>query len=398
MSPTSTPFGSGPSNEHLARSLMNRRAVLRSGLAVGGLTAMAPLLAACGKGGKADAGGGIAGTVNFLGYVAYDLKYPQMEQWTKTNGIKLKSTYITDQGEVTSKLSTGSGRGVYNLSIYSGQYGSLYKQLGLFSEIDTSKIPNYADSLPFFRSGPAWERYFNIGGKQYGIPFTWGYMGINYDSAKMSAPTKTADFLKPDMKGKFAMADDMIAMILMTAQSLGIAKQDGLFTKRQLADIVNFLKSMKKNARTLANGFGDIANMYASGEIQASISGFTGMETLVQKQGKTTVKTVIPAEGTFSFADAFFVPARAKDVDTVYAFINHGLDPAMQPLQADYEQAAITTKRGAAALSPKQRALFPYDNLDALFAKAPMFDFPIKAPSGYASLADWTSAWESVKA
>jgi hypothetical protein len=40
----------------------------------------------------------------------------------------------------------------------------------------------------------------------------------------------------------------------------------------------------------------------------------------------------------------------------------------------------------------------PYNNIPGLFKKAPIFGLPVKPPAGYASLSDWSTAWEQVKA
>jgi spermidine/putrescine transport system substrate-binding protein len=385
--------------ELLDRAL-TRRSLLRGGLAVGGGARAAPLLAACGSNGSAarSSSGSIAGTIEFISYVAYDLKFPLLNKWRAAHGINMKSSYISDQSEVTAKLSSPAGHGLYNLSSYSAQYGPFYKKLGILTPLDMSKIPNYTDSMPFFKSGKIWSEYWHFNGQQWGIPFTWGYDSINYDSAKVKPITRTNDFLQPALKNKFAIADDMLGMILMSAQALGIANPQGLFTKNQLNQIVAFLTKMKKNARTIASGFGDIVNLYASGEIVANISGFPGMQVLVAQKGINSVRSALPEEGSLSYCDTYFIPAGGNDTDSVYAFINECLTPPMQAQEAGYLQAGVTTVKGAAAVTAPNRVYVPYNDVQSLFVKAPLFGLPFSPPAGYASFSDWNNAWESVKA
>ncbi len=382
---------------------MTRRNVLRGGLVAGAGAVAAPLLAACGSSGSAStstggSSGSIAGTIEFISYVAYDLKFPLMNNWRSAHGIGMKSTYISDQSDVTAKLTSAAGRGLYNLSSYSAQYGPFYKNLGILTPLDMSKIPNYTDSMPFFRSGKVWSEYWHFDGQQWGVPFTWGYDSINYDSAKVKPITRTSDFLQPALKDKFAIADDMLGMILMSAQSLGIANPQGLFTKSELNQIVQFLTKMKNNARTIASGFGDIVNLYASGEIVANISGFPGMQVLVAQKGINSVRSVLPEEGSLSYCDTYFIPAGGGDTNSVYAFINECLTPPMQAQEAGYLQAGVTTVHGAAAVSAPNRVYVPYNDVTSLFVKAPLFGLPFNPPSGYVSFTDWNTAWESVKA
>jgi spermidine/putrescine transport system substrate-binding protein len=381
---------------------MTRRNLLRGGLAVGAGALAAPLLAACGSSGSAastgGASGGTAGTIEFISYVAYDLKFNLMNNWRAAHGINLKSTYISDQSDVTAKLTSPAGRGLYNLSSYSAQYGPFYKNLGILTPLDMTKVPNYADSMPFFKSGKIWSSYWHFDGQQWGIPFTWGYDSINYDSAKVKPITRTSDFIQPELKNKFAIADDMLGMILMSAQSLGIANPQGLFTKSELNQIVQFLTKMKNNARTIASGFGDIVNLYASGEIVANISGFPGMQVLVAQKGINSIRSALPEEGSLSYCDTYFIPAGGGDTDSVYAFINECLTPPMQAQEAGYLQAGVTTVHGAAAVTAPNRVYVPYNDVTSLFVKAPLFGLPFNPPSGYASFTDWNNAWESVKA
>jgi spermidine/putrescine transport system substrate-binding protein len=383
--------------ELLDRAL-TRRNLLRGGFALGAGAVAAPLLAACGSSSASQSSSGIAGTINFISYVAYDLKFPLMNRWRAAHGIGMNSTYISDQSEVTAKLTSPAGHGLYNLSSYSAQYGPFYKKLGILTPLDMSKIPNYADSMPFFKSGQIWSEYWHFDGQQWGVPFTWGYDSINYDSAKVKPITRTSDFLQPFLKNKFAIADDLLGMILMSAQSLGIANPRGLFTTSEMNQIVAFLTKMKKNARTIATGFGDIVNLYASGEIVANISGFPGMQVLVAQKGINTVRSALPQEGSLSYCDTYFIPAGGNDTGSVYAYINEALAPPMQAQEAGYLQAGVTTVKGAAAVSAPNRVYVPYGDVTSLFVKAPLFGLPFSPPSGYASFADWNTAWESVKA
>jgi spermidine/putrescine-binding protein len=372
--------------------------MLAGGLALGAAGAAAPLLSACGSSSSAPAhGGSVAGTINFLSWVAYDLRFSAMNQWRTQHRINMNSTYISDYPEIPAKLTSPATRGLYNLATYGAQYGPTWKELGILTPLDMSKIPNYTNSLPFFKSGSTWARSWHFDGQQWGIPFTWSYSANNYNAAKIAAPATTADFLKPEFTKKFALNNDYQGEILLAAQVLKIANQKGLFTFAQLHKIVDFLKALAKNALLVAPSNGDIANLFASGEIVACVDGFLGMQELVAAKGVNTIKSVVPAEGSFSFVDSYFIPAGSNDTDSAYAFINEALAPPMQAQESGYLQAGVTTQKGVAALSSANRAAYQPSNVDALFSRAPLFDLPTNPPKGYASIADWESAWESVQ-
>jgi spermidine/putrescine transport system substrate-binding protein len=376
----------------------SRRQVLTSGLALGAAGAAVPLLSACGSSSGSGNSSSIAGTIDFLSWVAYDLRFSAMDQWRAKHHINMNSTYISDYPEIPAKLTSPATRGLYNLATYGAQYGQLWKELGILTPLDMSKIPNYANSLAYFKSGPEWARAWHFDGQQWGIPFTWSYATNNYNAAKIPPPATTADFLKPEYTKKFALNNDYQGETLLAAQVLKIANQKGLFTYAQLDKITDFLKALAKNSLLVAPSNGDIANLFASGEIVACVDGFLGMQELVAAKGVTTIKSVVPAEGSFSFVDSYFIPAGSKDTDSVYAFINEALVPPMQAQECGYLQAGVTTQKGVAALSAANRAAYQPSNVEALFSRAPLFDLPTNPPKGYASIADWESAWESVQA
>jgi spermidine/putrescine-binding protein len=389
---------SGSADAQQAPKQLSRRGFLAGGLALGAGVAAPRLFASAAKPATTSSEKSVAGTINFLSWDAYDLRFPLMDNWRAKNGIKMNSTYISDYPEIPAKLTSPATRGLYNLATYGAQYGQYWKELGILSPLDMSKIPNYNNSLSYFNSGTTWADDWHFDGHQWGIPFTWSYSTNNYNSAKIKAPQSMKDFLQPDLKKKFALNDDYEGEILLAAQVLKIANQKALFTPHQLNQIVDFLLELKKNALLVASSNGDIANLFASGEIVACVDGFLGMQELVAQKGVKTIASVVPSEGSFSFVDAFFIPAGSNDTASVYAFINEALTPPMQAQESGYLQAGVTTKNGVAALSAINRKLYQPSNVQALFKSAPLFDLPTNPPKGYVSIADWETAWESVKA
>ena len=64
--------------------------------------------------------------------------------------------------------------------------------------------------------------------------------------------------------------------------------------------------------------------------------------------GKDTVKTVVPEEGSFTFADAYAIPSTVDNVDTAHAWINQVLDPQVNAEAADLPRRR-RDRRGCAA-------------------------------------------------
>jgi spermidine/putrescine transport system substrate-binding protein len=394
----------GPPGVHLGA--LTRLDVLRAGLGAGVALAAGPLLAACGGGdeaaGPATVGGAattedISGTISFFSWEGYDL-LNETADWREQNGVEIKSTYVSGHADIQAKFSTGGGKGVYNLSTYNAGYGPGYQKLGLLSPLDLSKIPNWENAYPFFRESATSEKWWNFDGEQWGLPWTWGASGINYDASKIDAPVKAVDLMSPSFKDKFAVMDDMSASIHMGALITGVFRDDSLYTKEQLDEIIEVWKELKKNARSIAPSYGDLAEQFASGEIVAAMPGWSAVNVFAADKGKTTIMHTIPEEGGHAYADAWFIPPDSDDVDTVYAFINESLTPEVQAEQAKSLAAGVVIPDAVPMLDPGVAALYPYEELEALFEKAQLIAVPFDPPEGYVSFADWLDAWTAFKA
>ena len=388
---------------------MTRADFLKLGAGVGaGLAIGGSLLAACGSssssGGTASASPTtVAGTINFYSWQTYDLPYPPMKAWLKANDIKLQARYVSNGDDITTMFTTGGGKGLYNLSTYGAPYAALYKKLNIIQPLDLSRIPNYnSDFFSFFRTGPVWSKYWNIDGQQMGIPFSWGWSATNYNATKVPAPKKATDLLKAPYKGKFGMTDDMQGLITQAALIAGLANIDTNpnmhFTKAQLTQIFDILKEFKAASYRAGMQFGDVANLYNSGAIVASLTTFPGFNTMVAGL-EHQVKSVIVEEGALGYCDSYFMPQGSKDQASVYAWLNEICTPQMQVSIAQDAVAGITNSKTPPLLKPEFRTMFPYDNLSTFFAKCPLFGIPTDVQQGgeFMSYQDWTQAWEAFK-
>jgi spermidine/putrescine-binding protein len=377
---------------------LTRSALLRVGVGAGAALALGPGLA--GSAAAADlVGSGVAGTINFFSWQGYDLPIPAMKAWRKRNHVTLHSSYVSTHADIQAKFTTGGGKGLYNLSTYDCGYGPDYTKLGITSPLDLSKIPNFKHVYPLFRSGSFWTRFWHFKGQTWGIPWTWGIEGITYNAAKGKALKSYRQLLEPEFKGKLSIVDDPEAAVWIGAHILGVFNIGSKFTARQLKDIIDLWRKFKKNARSIAPSYGDVADQLVAGEAIYAVPGWAAVNSFAAGKGLKTVKTNLPKEGGASFCDSWFIPPDAKDTDTVYAWIDYSLTPLVQAQQADYLVAGTVTPASVRLMKSATRALYPYANIPRLFKKAPLPAIPLFSPGkGYTRLSDWHDAWEAFKA
>lgn len=379
---------------------VTRLELLRRSLVGGAAVGLAPRLLSTLEGSAAAATRvAESGTINFFSWQGYDLlDEPVMKAWRKKNGVTIHSTYVNTHNDITAKFTAGGGKGIYNLSTYEAGYGPFYVGLGIPQPLDLSKIPNFKNAHPLFRTGPIARRWWHFQGHQWAVPFTWGIQGINYQSDKVKAPTY-ADLLKPAFKKKFGVTDDPVAAIVIGAHAVGVFRADSRYTKAQLAKIIAFWSALKRNARLIVPSYGNMADLFASGEIVAATPGWAAVNSFAAAKGDHAVKHVAPPNGSATFCDAFFIPNGAKDTDTVYAYVNQAFSLEAQAQEAENLVQAAVCPGAVKLMNKATRALYPYNDLVHILTKtAPLEAIPTKVPKGYATFDDWNKAWEKFKA
>jgi spermidine/putrescine-binding protein len=341
-----------------------------------------------------------SGTIDFFSWQGYDLlDEPVVKAWRKKNGVTIHSTYVNTHNDITAKFTAGGGKGIYNLSTYEAGYGPFYVGLNIPQPIDLSKVPNFKNAHPLFRTGPIAKQWWNFAGHQWALPFTWGIQGINYASDKIKAPTSYRDLLKPSFKKKFGVTDDPVAAIVIGAHAVGVFRADSRYTPAQLDKIIAFWTALKKNARLIVPSYGNMADLFASGEIVAATPGWAAVNSFAAAKGDKTVKHVAPSDGSATFCDAFFIPNGAGGTDAVYAYINEAFSLQAQAQEAESLVQAAVCPKAVPLMDKATRALYPYGDLVHILTKtAPFEAIPTKVPKGYATFDDWNKAWEKFKA
>jgi spermidine/putrescine-binding protein len=389
------------SDELSPASRFTRQELLRRSLAGGAAIGLAPaFLNSLGDTAEAAASRAAAGTINFFSWQGYDLlDEAALKAWRKANGVTIHSTYVNTHNDITAKFTSGGGKGIYNLSTYEAGYGPFYVGLGIPAPIDVSRVPNFKNAHPLFRTGKIAKKWWNFNGHQWALPFTWGIQAVNYASDKIKPPTSYFDLLKPSFKGKFGVTDDPVAAIVIGAHVVGVFRADSLYTPAQLKKIIAFWTRLKKNARLIVPSYGNMADLFASGEIVAATPGWAAVNSFAAAKGDKTVKHTIPKEGSGTFCDAFMIPNGAKDTDAVYAYMNEAFALEAQAQEAETLVQGAVCPKAVPLMNKETRALYPYKNLTEILTKsAPLEAIPTKVPKGYASFDDWNKAWERFKA
>lgn len=332
------------------------------------------------------------GTVTFLGWQGYDTPIT-FDDFTKSKGITMNTTYIGNNDEIITKLRSGGIGQIDVVTPYMG-YIPLMVKLDIIQEIDTSRVPNLEKMIPLFRNDPN----VNVNGKLYGVPFTWGSAPMMYDPAVIpKAPESWQDLFKPEYAGKVGMMDDPLGNLMLAAKLATDAKVPTQLTPEQLDKTIDFLIAVKKVSRVVAVSWGDLADAMARGDVAITFSGWETIQKFAADKGKVIAYTY-PKEGTYAWLDNYCIAKDAPNLDAAYELCNRVIDVAPQKWLAENPVQAIVNKEAIDALDPKIRGLYPYDSIEDFGKRAGFYAFPPTEPDGnLTTFSDWLKAYERFK-
>lgn len=375
---------------------LGRRELLKRAGLIGFTVGMGPsVLAACGADGGSSGAGEVGGDLSILTWEGYDLKGSEaMAAWEKRNGVRPKAQFIANHDEIQAKLK--SGRAGIDLITYYNSYAVLYHDLDILAEIDESQVPNVKNCYPFFNSGSTYEKFWGIDGKRWAVPFTWGSAPCNYRADKIDPPESWMDVFKPEYKGKVGTPDD-IANFILAGRLVGA--EPPLYTRAQFKEVADFMRRVRDQTNGISAGYGDLANQLASGDAIITFSGWAAMNVWAQEKG-ADVQSVLPKEGSFSFVDAYALPKNAPNAATALGFMNRALTPKVQAEQAALLSAGTVNPDALPLMDAKTADLYPYQQIDDLFAKAPLYLYPPVDANGedVVTYEGWVSEWSKIKA
>ena len=266
---------------------------------------------------------------------------------------------------------------------------------GLLQPLDPNLLPNLAGLLPRFQA-PEWAA---LDGRTYGVPLSWHTYPMVYNAGALPEPPAAwTDLDDPRFKGKIVMTDDVIGHFLTWNRALGAA-DPARVTHDELEATVDLLISIKRNL--VLSYLGDL-NIVA--ETLASTGGWvttSGQEIIpsLEGAGDADLRLAHPAPGDFSICDSLCIPNDAPNPELAHAFIDHMISAGAQAALAGALYRGTVTEAAIAEMPEHARALYTYEDLDAVFGVSPLAGFPpLEVEAGEtASYVDWVLAWDRIR-
>jgi spermidine/putrescine transport system substrate-binding protein len=371
------------------QGLLSRRQFVARAAALG-LTAGAlpSILAACGGDDTPQA----SGELDFLSWEGYDLP-DIMDSWKTENEVRLKTSYIASHDDIHAKILSGGGRGV-DVITYGPHYASFYQASDVITPLDESKIPNLDGLFPFFASDIE-NAWLTEDGTRYGVPWTWGAIGLLYDSSVVDEPTSYDILFEPEFKGKVSFIDDPSGSYAAASNTLGFDLER--LTEEEFEQVTDYLKELARQTKGIAPSVGDLTSRFVAGEVVLAFNGWAAIESFAQEAGKPGIKAAFPGRGGYTFVDSWAIPPNADNPDTAYAWINETLDPAINAKAAEFLVGGVTVEDAVELLPESARTALPYDDLEAFVERVPLQDNPPLESDEYITFDRMLQGWAEVK-
>ena len=266
----------------------------------------------------------------WAGYVSDDIRTGFEEEF----GVDvIVDTYASNE-DLLAKLQAGATG--YDVIMPSDYMVSILIKLDLLAELDRGAIPNFQNVSPLFLG-----KYFDAENR-YSVPYTFGTAGIAYDSAVVQpAPDSWNVLWDETYANQFSMLDDQRETLGVALKLLGYSlnttdAKELQAAKEKLIAQKPLVKQYKSEAEELLLA-GDVVMAHCwSGDA------FRAAET------RTTIRYVIPKEGSSQFIDAVCIPKAAPHQRLAAQFINYLLRPEINA------KITVFTKYGTCVPAAKE--------------------------------------------
>jgi spermidine/putrescine transport system substrate-binding protein len=246
-----------------------------------------------------------------------------VEQFTKETGIKVEVT-LSNNEEMISKLRATAGAGFDLVQPSQDRIAGPQTEFKIYKAMDLSKIKSEL-FIPSMLD--ATKKNTTVGGAVYGVPHIWGTDGLVVNT-KTSKATDYADLCAAENAGKVSMRlkrPTLIAMAFASGKDPFALYNNPTAYTALMDDMGKKLAECKKNVKFYWDGKDQLLAGIRSGELTTAMMWDTGGWEL--NKANPDIKFVAPKSGALGWVDTFALPAKGRNDEAAYAWINFNMRP-----------------------------------------------------------------------
>jgi len=278
-----------------------------------------------------------------------------MDKFEKETGITVKPTYSNNE-EMIAKLRATRGAGFDLAQPSQDRIASVQKKYKLYQPIDYSKV----DTVQIIPSMlEAVQKNTRVSGKSYAVPHVYGTSGLIVNRKYAPEASDYKDLLNPAYSGR-------ISYRLKRPTLIGIA-----FSMQQDPFVLysnpnSYQKLMERVGQKLIDGKVLVKNYWTNGDalLQSMRSGEVYVAMAWDNGGwklhaeNPDIDFVAPTSGALGWIDTFAIPAKAKNIDAAYKWINFILKPENAAVFTNMEKYGTASAAAIDFYDPDVKANF----------------------------------------
>lgn len=235
-------------------------------------------------------------------------------EFTALTGIKVNYTNYATNEELYAKLKGGGAN--YDIIIPSDYMISRMIKEEMIQPLDFDNIPNYK------YIGESYKNQEYDPENAYSVPYTWGTVGIIYDTTLVEVENIDWDILwNEDYADRILMFDNPRDAFAIAELRLGYSLNTE--DEKQLEEAAELLKEQKKVIQAYV--MDEIFDKMGAGE--ALLAPYYAGDALTLMDEYEDLGFVIPKSGTNLFIDAMCIPTGAKQKEAAEMYINFMCEP-----------------------------------------------------------------------
>jgi spermidine/putrescine transport system substrate-binding protein len=281
-----------------------------------------------------------AETLSLLTWKGYAPKN-LVEKFQKETGITVKVTYSSNE-EMIAKLRATRGAGFDLAQPSQDRISSVQEKYQIYQPIDLSKIKT-GQIISSMLEAVKLNTMVNV--KPHAVPFCWGTSGLIVNRKFVADVKDYSDLLNEKYKGRVSYRLKRPTLI-----ALAFAMGDDPFAK--YSDVNAYQALMDKVGQAMIDGKGIVKNYYTNGDalLQSMRSEEVYLAMAWDNGGwklhvdNADIDFFAPKSGALGWIDTFAIPAKAKNVDAAYKWINFMLRPENAAAFTNMEKYGTASK------------------------------------------------------
>ena len=275
------------------------------------LTLSAGLLAGC-SGGSDPAGSGSSEkrVVNVCSWGEY-IDESLIDEFEHKTGIEVNYQTVPSNEELYSMLKTGGAN--YDVVVPSDYMISQLIEEGMLAELDYDNIPNFSlidDRFKNLSYDPE---------NKYTVPYTWGTLGIIYNTAKVQEPiTSWSAMFDPQYAGNVLLINNSRDALGIALLYLGYSVNTT--DEAEIQEAYQLIADAVKNGVYQGKVMDEVFQKMEGGN--AAIATYYAGDYLSMLENNEDLAYVVPEEGSNWFVDAMCVLKTSQHKEEAEAWIN----------------------------------------------------------------------------